>query len=395
MITHPLTPLPVVEANTSAWGELAEARETSWLAVSDRGYEVLSYAEGHEVLNHPNLPKGPTFLRRLDLLGITEGKVREDWTRILTTTEGEQRRRLRVPLAGLFRPAQVAKLRTEVRAIVEDVLDSVPDRGSVDVMTDIAWRIPSRVYCLLVSAPPELAPVAAKMSDSILTPLLTNDTSRRQESIDAFQDSIVFVREHIEARRKNLGTDFTSVMIRQQIEGMIDEEELVAEGASILQASIDNTAHQLGFMFAVLMKDPARWQRLVDDPSLIPAAVEEVIRVEPRFNTVFRHAPEELELGGQTIEADSWVFVSVRTAQRDPEEFENPLEFRFDRPRFRQLMFGGGNYNCLGQHLARIEFVETIAAVVERFPKSHQLADAELRYGNAVTELIDYTVALE
>jgi cytochrome P450 len=391
----PSTALPTVTADTNDWDELAAARERSWLASSSRGYEVLSYREGHEVLNHPDLPKGPTFLKRLDALGITEGKVREDWTRIVTTTEGEQRRRLRIPLAGLFRPAQVAKLESDIRDIIHDCLDTAPDRSALDVMRDLAWRVPSQVYCLLVSAPAELAPMAARMSNSILTPLLTGDTSRRQESIDAFEDSLDFVREHIESRRRNLGDDFTSVMIRQQQEGMIDEEELVAEGASILQASIDNTAHQLGLMFAVLMSRPELWARIASEPSLIPAVVEEVIRLEPRFNTIFRHAPEAVELAGQEFEAGSWVYVSVRTAQRDPEEFTRPREFELDRPRFRQLMFGGGGYNCLGQHLARIEFIETLRAVVERFPNAAAVREPKIRYRNSVTEVEELTLALE
>jgi cytochrome P450 len=386
--------LPTVAADTNDWESLVSAQGQNWIAKSSRGYEVLTYDAGHEVLGHPDLPKGPTFLKRLDMLGIVDGPIREEWSRIVTTTEGDERRRLRIPLAGLFRPAQIAKLQLDVRQIVKDCLDEVEDLSNVDLMQELAWKVPSRVYCLLVSAPVALAPMAARMSDSILTPLLTVNTDRRQESIDAFQASLDFVREHIDARRKDLGEDFTSVMIRQQMEGLLTEEELVAEGAGILQASIDNTAHQAGLVLATLLKRPSTWAQLRGNPALVPQAVEEVIRLEPRFNTIFRHAPADVTLRDQLIPAGSWVYVSARTAQRDPAEFQNPGEFRLDRPRFRPLMFGGGGYNCLGQHLARMEFHEIVQALLTRFPDTRLAEDVELRYSNAITEVASLRATL-
>lgn len=386
--------LPTIPADCRDWDVMFEAQRRHWLARSDRGLEVLGFELGHQVLSHPQLPKGPTFLKRLDALGVMDEPVRAQWSRILTTTEGQTRKRLRLPLSKLFRPGQIAQLQQGVLDIVADCLDEMAEHEEVDLMADLAWRVPSRVYCLLVSAPTSLAPEAARMSDSILTPLLTVDVDRRQESIDAFLESLEFVRQHIAARRLDLGDDFTSAMIRQQQEGLLDEEELVAEGASILQASIDNTAHQAGLVLATLLSRPDVWAQLVADRALVPAAVEEVIRFEPRFNTIFRHAPEELVLDGVPVPAGSWIYVSTRVAQRDPQSFDDPHTFRLDRPRHRPLMFGGGGYNCLGQHLARLELEAIVSGVLERFPDMKPVATPRLRYSNAITEVVDLRASL-
>jgi cytochrome P450 len=254
-------------------------------------------------------------------------------------------------------------------------------------MREIAWKIPARVYCFLVSAPETFAPEAARLSDSILAPILTRNLARRQECIDATLELYDVVGSHFEARRNNLSDDFTSLMIRQQIDGLLSHDELILQGSSILQASIENTVHQLGLTFATLLEQPDRWQGLCSSPGQIPAAIEETIRLNPRFGTVFRLAQNELVLDDLVIPGGSWVFVSVRAANRDGTMFDRADEYLLGRPRFRALMFGGGPYNCLGQSLARLEVSETIRAVMARFPKLQMRGDWETSISNAVTEV--------
>src|SRR5690606_37012929 len=126
-----------------------------------------------------------------------------------------------------------------------------------------------------------------------------------------------------------------------------------------------NTAHQMGNVFGALLSDRSRWVALLEDRERRAPLIAETIRLYPRFGTIFRYAPHEAELGGVTVPADSWVFVSVRSGQRDPAVFDNPDEFRIDRPTKRPLMFGGGPYNCLGQNLARMEIEEALLAVAD------------------------------
>jgi cytochrome P450 len=193
------------------------------------------------------------------------------------------------------------------------------------------------------------------------------------------------VRRHIDRRRGDLRDDFTSALIREQEQGNITETELVEIGISLLQASIDNTAHQIGLVLGTLLEDPARWQRIVSEPALIPAAIEEVIRLRPRFGTIFRLALDDLELNGLPVAAGTAVFVSVRAGQRDPRVFSDPDSFDPEREPVRQLMFGNGPYSCLGQHLARLEIQDLLSAMVERYPGVRLTAPWSARDYSAIT----------
>lgn len=390
----PAKPLPRISANTAAAEDYAQARRENWVAQSSRGLEVLRYRQGWAVLRHPQLEKGPAFRRRLDDIGLTSGPAREAWEEMLICNEGEVRDRLRKPLMELFSPVQMAKLQAHVRAIVDEVLDEIEDPADVDLMEQIAWLIPSRVYCHLISAPKSLAPRMALLSDSILAPILTCDKARLQDSIDAVAAAWSFIEEHIEARRRDLGDDFTSLMIRQQMAGLLTQRELIMQAMSIQQASIDNTVHQIGLTMGALLEDQDRWRRLADDPGLVGKALEETFRMRPRFGTIFRYAREAVELEDIVIPADSWVFVSTRSAGRDEEAFEDPDSFRLDRPATRPLMFGAGPYNCLGQTLARLEITELLKALLERFPGIRLLGDWRVRDTNAVSEVSRLRVAL-
>lgn len=362
----------------------------SWAATSDRGLEVLHFEPAVAALEHKSLAKGVSFQRRLDDLGIVDGPARDDWEKMLVTTEGAHRRALRRPFAVLLAGPQVKRLTGDVRRIVEDVLDEISADDDIDLMADIAWKVPSRVYCHLVAAPLDQAPLVASLSDRTLAPILTVDHARKQDSIDAFNTTRDFVREHLGARRREgLGEDFASIMIRQQIEGLQTEEELIYEGIALLQASVDNTVHQLGLVLGTLLSDPARWRAIVEDPSKVPAAVEEAMRLAPRFNTVFRQAHEATELNGHSIAEGDWVFVSTLAANRDSKRFPNPDEFRLDRRMVRALQFGGGPYSCLGQTLARVELQEAVEAISKRFPNLTMSSAWNCHVTNAVTEVHD------
>ena len=390
----PPRPLPRISANTAAVEDYAQARRENWVAQSSRGLEVLRYRQGWAVLRHPELEKGPAFLRRLDDVGLTSGPVRKAWEEALICNEGEVRDRLRQPLMQLFSPAEMGKLRGHVRAIVNEVLDEIDDPSDVDLMDQIAWRIPSRVYCHLISAPKSLAPKMVLISDTMVSPILTCDRARLQDSIDAFNEGWSFIEEHIEARRQDLGDDFTSLMIRQQMDGLLTQRELIMQGMSILQASMDNTLHQIGLTMGTLLEDPSRWRKLVDEPDLVGKALEETLRMRPRFGTIFRYARLAVELEDIVIPADSWVFVSTRSAGRDETQFEDPDDFRLDRPATRPLMFGAGPYNCLGQTLARLEITELLNALLTRFPGIRLLGDWRVHDTNAVSEVPHLRVSL-
>lgn len=387
-------PLQELPADTTLAEHYVAARRRDWVAQSSRGLEVLRYRQGLELLDHRALRKGPAWLQRLDQIGLTSGPARDYWERQLLTSEGANRERLRAPMAKLFRPAQMAKLQKAVRDIIDDALDRIEDPTDVDFMRQFAWQIPPRVFCHLISAPMESAAEIAHLSDTIVQPILTCDKSRIQDSIDALWKAYDFNEKHIEARRANLGDDFTSALIRLEMEGLVPTEELVLHGMTILQASIDNTVHQIGLTFQTLLEDRSRWEQLVAQPSLAGPAAEETYRLRPRFGTIIRYAPEAVPYEDVVIPADSWIYVSVRSAGRDEDKFDDPDSYRLGRPPVRALMFGNGPYDCLGMTLVRLEMIEALKAVINRFPNIRMLDEPRTFDANAVTEVTHLRVAL-
>lgn len=388
-----VAPLPkTVLTDLTDPDRLRELRGKHWAARSERGIEVLGYDQGMQVLEHPSLLKGPSFQYRLDQLGI-QGEARRYIDMGITNKEGEERRQMRASMGALFRPTQIAKLRAAIREIAHSLLDEVTDPSEFELMR-LCWEIPARTYCELVSIPYDQSATVIRIADSVLGTLLNVDRSRREEAEEAILESVGIVRQHLDARRGIPGDDFTSVMIRQQEDGLMTEEQLVAQSFALLQASVDNTAHQMGNTFGMLLAEPGRWQQFIDDRSLRTPIIEESIRLYPRFGTIFRLAEEDVTIDDVTIREGEWAFVSVRAAQRDPVFFDDPDEYRVNRAASRPLMFGAGPYNCLGQNLARMEIEEAMDAVADRFPNVSLTGEWARRQSNAVSETVTLVVDL-
>lgn len=384
--------LPEVSGSLIEPGELRTYRDRNWAGRSERGIEVFSYDQGMQVLEQPGLLKGPSFQYRLDQLGIS-GEARRFMDMGITNKEGEERRQMRASYGALFRPTVIARLRTAIRAIADEMLDELDDPSHFDLMR-LCWEIPARTYCELVSIPYSESGTVIRIADSVLGTLLAVDRSRREEAEAAILESVGIVRQHLDARRGALGDDFTSVMIRQQEDGLMTEEQLVAQSFSILQASVDNTAHQMGNTFGALLSMPERWAQFLEDRSLRGPIIEEVVRLYPRFGTIFRLAGEDVVVNDLMIEEGAWAFVSTRAGQRDPEVFADPDEYRLDRGLKRPLMFGAGPYNCLGQNLARMEIEEALDAIAERFPDISLAGSWGRHEVNAVSETTELFVDL-
>ena len=143
----------------------------------------------------------------------------------------------------------------------------------------------------------------------------------------------------------------------------------------MLEASSVNTAHQIGLVVWTLLRNRSAWQQMLEDRSLVPAAVIEALRLYPRTGVVSKVATEDIELGGTVIPAGSDVHVAVWSANRDPERFEDPLAYRLDRERNQPLTFSTGTHNCLGQGLAKVEMEEVLNFLLDHHPDATVVED--------------------
>lgn len=374
--------------------EYALARRRNWLAVSDRGYEVLTYEQAWAIMSSKDFDIGGGFGNILDQLGLTDGPYRAEWDKIIVCTEGDHRAHMRKPYMHLLKPQQVAKLQGLVRELIHGILDDIDDPTNVDFMAQIGDRLPTQLYCELISAPRELAPEIWRITNSINPPLITFNRDRLKESEEAYWEGMAFLHEHIEARRGSLGDDFTSELIRCEEQGLIAPDETMSVAMSLLIASMDNTMHQLGLSFGTLLEDRSRWEQVVAKPVLATQAAEETFRLCPRFNVIMRHAPHDIKVDGFTFPAGSWIAISTRSAGRDEGKFEAPDEFRLGRPAAKSLQFGGSSFSCLGATLARLEISETIKIVADRFPGIRMKGEWKRAIGPMVTECDALRVSL-
>jgi len=375
--------------------EYAEARRKSWVAISDRGYEVLTHDHGWEIMSSKEFDIGGGFGLILDQVGVVEGTpYRDEWNKQLVCQPEHLRGHMRLPFMRLLKPQQVAKLQGLVRELINGLLDDIEDPTNVDFMEQFGRRLPTQLYCELISAPREMAPEILRITEAINPPILTFDRERIPQSEAAYWEGVDFIRKHVEARRNDLGDDFTSELIRLEQEGLIDPDETVGFAMTLLIASMDNTMHQLGLTMGTLLEDRSNWEQVLARPTAAAQAGEETYRLCPRFNIIVRHAPVSITVDDFTFPEGSWIYVDTRSGGRDESKFEDPDQFKLGRPASRALQFGSASYSCLGATLARLEISETIKIIAERFPNVHIIGEWKADVGPMVTECERLNISL-
>lgn len=374
--------------------EYAQARRQSWVATSDRGFEVLTHDNGWAIMSSKEFDIGGGFGAILDLVGVTEGPYREEWNKQIVCHDDDMRDPMRVPFAKLLRPQSVAKLQGLVRDLINGILDDIEDPSNVDFMEQIGNRLPTQLYCSLVSVPLEMAPEILRITEAINPPILTLDRDRMPASEAAYWEGKALLKEHIEARRANLGDDFTSELLRLEEEGLIEPGNTITFAMSLLIASMDNTMHQLGLTFGTLLEDRTRWEQVLARPTAATQAAEETFRLRPRFNVIARHTARPVTIDDFTFPENSWIWISTRSGGRDESKFENADQFQLGRPATRALQFGAANYSCLGATLARLEVSETIRIIAERFPNVRMLGSWKPSIGPMVSECENLKISL-
>lgn len=338
------------------------------LALGSVGYTVLSFELGTTVLRDSRFQNAA--LKLMEDFGITDGPVHDFRAHSLLMAEGPRHLRLRTPLARFMGPATVENIRGVLREVIQDLAADLDPSAPVDFHGGIDRRLPARVYCYLAGAPAEDAPKVASLSERTLS-LLNRDPSLTPVILGAYEELFAYLKNLVARKRaEGLGEDMLSFLIAQHDAGKLSEDELFNEATAMLEASSVNTTHQTGLVVWTLLRNREIWQRLVEDPTLIPAAVVEVLRLYPRPGIVSRIATEDIELNGTVVPAGSDVHVAVWSANRDPARFENPADFMLGRERNQPLTFSTGSHNCLGQGLARVEMEEVVTYLAEHFPNA-------------------------
>ena len=276
--------------------------------------------------------------------------------------------RLRTLVAKAFTVRRVEELRPKVRDLAHRLVgDMVAGGQPADLVESFALPLPVAVICELLGVPVEDRPRFRVWSDAALS------TSRltAEESVANREELRDYMRGLIAARRAAPADDLMTALIEaRDVRDRLSELELVDQCIGILIAGHETTASQIPNFVYALLEQPEHWATLRDDPELIPAAVEELLRFVPlgASSSFPRYAREDVQVGGTLVRAGEPVLVAVGAANRDALRFDEPGELRFDRPANQHLGFGHGVHHCLGAPLARLELQEALRALLGTLP---------------------------
>ena len=282
--------------------------------------------------------------------------------------------RLKALFQAGFTPRRIAAHEEAIREIVVGVLDKLEGRETCDLVTDVAQPAVSRVIGSFMGIPEEDDKVWA---DLMNTALAANDPDYSPDVEDVegtIQEAIqqIFARcsTMIAARRENPTDDLTSVLVHAEVDGeQIEEHEIVMGFFLLVAAGNDSTRSTYSSAMRALIENPDQRQMLVDDPSLIPGAVEEALRMFPAFAHFRRTATEDTELNGQKIKQGEKVVMWYASSNRDATRYEDPDRFDVHRNPEHQAFGAGGRHFCLGAALARLELKILLEETLARYPE--------------------------
>jgi cytochrome P450 len=270
-----------------------------------------------------------------------------------------------------FTPKRIAEHESEIRQIAKDVLDGIEGRESVELVNEVAQPFVSRVIGSFMGIPKGEDEVWARLMNSILA---ANDPDINPEGpVSIMERDVpeVFKRcsKLIAERRENPTNDLTSVLVHAEIDGeRLEEHEIVMGFFLLVAAGNDSTKATYCSAMRALMEDPTQKQQLLDDPGLVPSAVEEALRMFPAFAHFRRTATRDVELNGKTIKEGEKVVLWYVSSNRDETRYEDPDTFDVTRNPEHQAFGAGGRHFCLGTALARLELQVLIEETLARYP---------------------------
>ena len=273
-----------------------------------------------------------------------------------------------------FTPRRIELMRTTVQKVLDELLEGVAEAESFDLIEDVADPLPSRMITMMLGIPAEDRDRFKSWTDAIYlfigfsgTPIL----ERARAAASAVQELTEYLRREIAAVRRSPRDDLLSDLVAAEEQSdTLTEAELISNVVGVLNAGHETTTNLIGNGVLTLLENPGSWEMLRDDPTLIPRAVEEVLRYESPIQMISRIAAETVEVCGVTIRRGQPVALILGSANRDPEQFPHADRFDISRADNRHVAFGHGPHFCIGGALARVVGQVVFGTLPLRFPRS-------------------------
>ena len=277
--------------------------------------------------------------------------------------------RIRRLASYAFTPHRVEVLRDHIRDITESLIDAVIPQGRMDVIADLAEPLPYTVTAEMLGVPTKDAVQLKEWSQDFAEMLgnFQHNPERAQRVLRSLDEMTKYFQSVIREVRRHPREGLIHSFLTAEMEGdRCTEEEVIANTIITMVGGQETTTNLIGNGVLTLLRNPQELARLRADLTLIPSAVEEMLRFEPPSQHTARLAPQDLELGGKRILKRQAAIAVMASGNRDPERFSEPNRFDITREDNRHLSFGWAAHFCFGAALARIEGQVAFGAIVRR-----------------------------
>jgi hypothetical protein len=310
----------------------------------------------------------PSGVRRSDgsSTGMAMGGAGPSGGQFMLQQDPPNHTRLRNLVSRSFTPRAAERWRSRAQEIADECLSRAFERGSLDVIADLALPVPSTLICEMLGVPvadrerfTEWTAVSTHLLRGVF---LAGEERTRVEA--AAGELATYFQGLIAERRGRLGDDLLSVLIRAEEEGdRLTPDELLIQSIGLLVAGFETTVGLIALGAKNLIDHPGELAKLRARPGLAASAVEECLRFESPVGMTTRVLHADAVFDGRTIPKETPVWLSIWSANRDPARFPEPDRFDVERRDNEHLGFGGGTHLCLGAHLARMEAQEALSAL--------------------------------
>jgi cholest-4-en-3-one 26-monooxygenase len=330
-------------------------------------WAVTKHEDVAYVSRHPELFSSR---QRLALFGEIDDAGVEMQRLMMLNMDPPQHTRQRAFVNRGFTPRMIGRLEKHIREICDSLIDDIAGRGEADFVRDIAAPLPLYVICELIGAPQQDRDRIFDLSNRLVG---TDDPEYRgspDEGMLAAAELYAYAGELAAKRREQPGDDIVTRLLQPDDSGeVLTADEFDLFFLLLTVAGNETTRNAASGGMLSFFEHPQQWQRLRDDPGLVPTTAEEIVRWVSPVNLFRRTAMRDIDLAGQQIAEGDKVVVFYASANRDEDVFAAPRQFDIGRDPNPHIGFGGGGpHFCLGRHLAGLELRVLFEALVERMP---------------------------
>ena len=332
---------------------------------------VTSYPDVVKVLLKYSADRTPTP-ERLSEMGLSQlNPIARVMVQQMLFLDSPTHTRLRSLAAQAFTPARVEVLRSHIRDITNNLLDAVQDEGRMDVIADLGEPLPCIVTAEMLGVPVEdhLQLKAWSQDFAEMLGNFQHNPDRALRILRTVEEMTTYFRTAMHEQRLRPRGGLISSMMNAEIDGdRLTEEEVIANCIVTMVGGQETTTNLIGNGVLSLLRNPDQLEKLRSELSLIPSAVEELLRYEAPSQHTARLAPEDTILGGKQIRKRQAVIAVMAAANRDPVRFPDPDRLDITRQDNRHLAFGWAAHFCFGAPLARLEGQIALESMLRRLP---------------------------